>query len=341
MKTIKQVMITGANAGLGLESARQLALQDGVDKIYLACRNGEKALAAQAQLQASTGRNIFEILLIDLMDEESVRSAVDELTNPIDAVVLNAGGTGGATPNVLTKSGVTQVFASNILGHVTLVNELLKKGLLTSTVLYAGSEAARGIPKMGIARPTLENSSVEEFVSIADGSKFGPNTDPLEIYAAIKLVATFWMASMSRKLPNIRFITVSPGGTTGTNGMDDLPFFKKLMFKYIGGTLMPLFGMMHRVESGAKRYVDALLNSNFKSGGFYASKGEFPTGSVVDQATIYEGFDDVSVQDNARSAVERFANQTANAETVNFGQSGVPNLPIQTSQEQMLVKEIV
>ena len=309
MKAIKHVMITGANAGLGLESARQLAMQDGIEKIYLACRNRTKALEAKAQLEKATGRRIFDILLIDLMDLESVRAAVNELHHPIDAVVLNAGGTGGATPTETTADGVTHIFATNVLGHVTLVNELLERGLLTSTVLYAGSEAARGIPKMGIARPALVDSSVEEFVSIADGTKFDLNSDVLEIYAAVKLVATFWMASMSRKHPSIRFVTMSPGGTTGTNGMDDLPFFKKLMFKYIGGTLMPLFGMMHRVESGAKRYVDGLLDRNFESGGFYASKGEFPTGSVVNQATLYKGFDEPIVQDNARAAIEQFANR--------------------------------
>lgn len=306
MKNIQSIMITGANAGLGLESARQLALQKGVEKIYLACRNKEKALAAKAQLEAETGRSIFEIVLMDVMDLDSVRAAVAELPSPIDAVVLNAGGTGGSTPNALTSDGVTHIFAVNLLGHAVLVDELLKRGWLTSTVLYAGSEAARGIPKMGIASPDLETSSVEEFASIADGSKFAADTDPLVIYGTIKRVAALWMASMARQHSHIRFVTMSPGGTTGTNGMDDLPFAKKVLFKYIGGLLMPLFGMMHGLKIGAKRYVGGLLDPRFETGRFYASKGEFPTGPVVDQATIHDGLDDPSIQDNAREAVQRF-----------------------------------
>ena len=43
MKPIQSVMITGANAGLGREAARQLAMRNGIEKIYLACRNQEKA----------------------------------------------------------------------------------------------------------------------------------------------------------------------------------------------------------------------------------------------------------------------------------------------------------
>ena len=42
---IKSALITGVNAVVGKESARQLALQGGIKKIYLGCRNEEKAKA--------------------------------------------------------------------------------------------------------------------------------------------------------------------------------------------------------------------------------------------------------------------------------------------------------
>ena len=50
----KSVLITGANTGLGKELARQLALRDDFDTIYLACRNPVKAQAAQQDLSART-----------------------------------------------------------------------------------------------------------------------------------------------------------------------------------------------------------------------------------------------------------------------------------------------
>jgi len=307
MNPIQSVLITGANAGLGRECARQLAQHDGIEKIYLGCRNELKARTAKIALEAETGRKIFEIILMDMDDPDSVRRSVAELEKPIDAVVLNAGGMCGKDPSLKTKNGVTSIFSVNVLGHAVLVDELLERQLLTSTVLYAGSEAARGIPKMGIAAPALDTSSVIEFTSIADGSKFNEKSDPLELYANVKLMAALWMSAMARQHPHIRFVTMSPGGTTGTNGMDDLPFLKKLFFKHVGGALMPLFGMMHGVDVGAKRYVDGLFNPRFESGRFYASGEGSPTGPVVDQVNIAPDLGNTDFQDNARQAIRRFA----------------------------------
>lgn len=306
MKEIKSVLITGANSGLGFECARQMAGQGKVDKIYLACRNQRKAREAKAKLEQTTGRSIFEIVILDVMDHASIRKAISSLTDPIDVVILNAGGVGGKTPNAKTADGVTHIFAVNVLGHAVLVDEMMSGKNKPSVVLYAGSEAARGIAKMGIARPDLAEATEEVFASVAEGTKFPPDVDSLEAYGEVKLTATLWMSSMARMHPEVRFVTVSPGGTTGTKGMDDLPFLKKVFFKYVGGLLMPLFGMMHSVQTGAKRYVDAINDGNFRSGRFYASKSEIPTGPVVDQADHYTGFDNPAIQDNARKAIYRF-----------------------------------
>ncbi|MEM9644360.1 MAG: SDR family NAD(P)-dependent oxidoreductase, partial [Planctomycetota bacterium] len=126
MKTLKSVLITGANAGLGLDSARQLASDKSIEKVYMACRNEEKAFAAKAHLESVTGRQIFEIVLLDVTKLDSVRKAATELQDPIDAVILNAGGTGGTFPNAQTADGVTNIFAVNVLGHAVLIDELLK-----------------------------------------------------------------------------------------------------------------------------------------------------------------------------------------------------------------------
>ena len=61
-------LITGDRARLGKDVARRLALCDDVDAIYLACRSGAKAQAAQADLQRITGRSIFKLLIMDTGD---------------------------------------------------------------------------------------------------------------------------------------------------------------------------------------------------------------------------------------------------------------------------------
>lgn len=303
---IRSALITGANSGLGKECARQLADLDEVERIVLACRNPDKAEAAKADLEQATGRSIFEVLIVDVSDLDSVRRAAAELTGTVDAVVLNAGGMGGRDPGKKTKSGVTQLFAVNVLGHALLVDELLAAEKIGQVVMYAGSEAARGVPKMGMKRPALESSSADDFATVADGTAWNGSFDPMQAYGAVKYLAAMWMSSMARKHPTLRFVTMSPGGTSGTEVFNDLPPVRRFMFKAIGVRLMPLFGLMHGLEKGAKRYVDALVDHTYETGVFYASEEPVLTGPVVDQAEIFPDLSNPAFQDNANEAVHRF-----------------------------------
>ncbi len=302
----KIVMITGANAGIGKETARQLAEDKTVKKIYLACRNQTKAELAKKSLEESTGRKIFEIIIMDVSNPDSVRKAVKKLHMPVDALIMNAGGMGGKDPKKLTKDGVTSITATNLLGHVVLVDEMLEKNLINNVVLFASSEAARGIKPTGMKRPDLKTSSADEFEKVFNGTAFD-KFDALQVYGVIKYGGTLWMSSMARKHPSIKFISMSPGGTRGTQGMDDLPFFQRIMFKYIGMPIfMPLMGLSHKLSKGAARFVDGINNAVYQSGVFYASKEKVLTGPVVDQSTIFPDLKNTAFQDNANEAIHRF-----------------------------------
>lgn len=301
------VMITGANAGIGKDTARQLALKPETQKIYLACRNPQKAAEAKASLEASTGRKIFEIIIMDVTQPASVRKAVGTLQEPIDAVVLNAGGIGGKQPQQQTPEGVTTITAVNLLGHVVLVDTLIAQEKLKHVVLFASSEAARGIKQTGMKRPELPSSSTEEFAQVFDGSFYGKDFDAMQVYGAIKYGGTLWMAAMARKYDNIKFLSISPGGTRGTEGFNDLPFAKRIFFKYVGmPIMMPLMGLSHSLEKGAKRFVDALENTALKSGVFYGSKENVLTGPLVDQSRIFADLNNTAYQDNAYKAIRSF-----------------------------------
>jgi short-subunit dehydrogenase len=89
---IKSVLITGANAGIGKEIARQLASNKNIEIIYLACRNEQRALAAKQELEEKTNRSIFKIVVMDVSGLASVRATLSSLRQPIDALILNAGG---------------------------------------------------------------------------------------------------------------------------------------------------------------------------------------------------------------------------------------------------------
>src|SRR5579862_9200949 len=93
----KTVLITGANVGIGKDVARQLALRPEMARIYLACRNQERATTAKAELEAVTGRHVFDIILMDVADLGSVRAGLAAIDGSIDALVMNAGVIGNET----------------------------------------------------------------------------------------------------------------------------------------------------------------------------------------------------------------------------------------------------
>mmetsp|Transcript_10530 Transcript_10530/g.31032 ORF Transcript_10530/g.31032 Transcript_10530/m.31032 type:complete len:165 (-) Transcript_10530:210-704(-) len=160
----------------------------------------------------------------------------------------------------LTADGVTNIMAANILGHVSLVDELINANTISgeagASVVYSGSESARGIHQMSLEPPKLESGSVEEFTSICDGSFFPEDAgnDPKYLGAFAKFVGALWMSSMARKYPGIRFVTMSPGATKGTAVRRDLPCYKRL---FVGMLLnvLSLRGNAHSLEVRAKRYI--------------------------------------------------------------------------------------
>ncbi|MCE0497127.1 MAG: SDR family NAD(P)-dependent oxidoreductase [Methylacidiphilales bacterium] len=303
-------LITGANAGLGKETARQLALKRETKKVILFCRNRARAEAAKQDLEAKTGKRVFEILIGDVTDANSVRRAVEEIKEPIDAVILNAGGVVGKTAAKLTPSGMNELSATNILGNVVLVLELLKRDKIRKTVLSVSAEAVPGVKMLGVKPVSMRTSSVDEFVAVLDGSYFGDKFNALQAYAYVKYAETMWTLSMARKYPQLKFIVVSPGNTSGTQAPNALPLPMRIMLKYVMMPIVfPLMGeMVHTLEVGAKRFVDGISDEQYKSGVFYASKEGKLSGDMVDQSTFFTDLKNTSFQDNANEAIHHFIN---------------------------------
>jgi NAD(P)-dependent dehydrogenase (short-subunit alcohol dehydrogenase family) len=300
----KTVLITGANVGIGKEIARQLALRPEIAHIYLACRNEERARTAKGELETATGRRIFDIVLMDVADPGSVRAGLAGLDGSIDAVVMNAGGMGGKTPMAVTADGATYMFAQNVLGHVVLLETLLAEDRLGEVAVFAGSEAARGIPRMGFKRPSFVSQSADELATVVDGSYFANRkTDVNLAYGQAKLLGILWMAYLARQYPDRRFVCVSPGNTTGTQAPNDLALPLRMAAKYV----MPrLPGISHKLGVGAKRLVDGVTDPKLSSGVFYASAAKKMKGPLVDQTDIFPDLADPAFQDHANEAIHRF-----------------------------------
>ncbi|MDX1384159.1 MAG: oxidoreductase [Thermoanaerobaculia bacterium] len=119
-------VVTGANSGLGFETARGLAAKGA--SVVMACRDLEKAAAARDRIRAEHAAARVETRALDLARLASVRDfakAVADAHPRIDALVNNAGVM--ALPRRETADGYEMQIGTNHLGHFALTGLLLPK----------------------------------------------------------------------------------------------------------------------------------------------------------------------------------------------------------------------
>lgn len=124
----RNIVVTGANTGIGKETARVLALRGA--HVTLACRNADKAAAARADILASAPGVIeddqLECMPLDLGQLESVRTfagAFNASNRPLHCLVNNAGLMSPTRRK--TADGFEAQYGTNHLGHFLLTNLLL------------------------------------------------------------------------------------------------------------------------------------------------------------------------------------------------------------------------
>ncbi|MEW9528585.1 oxidoreductase [Microbispora sp. NPDC049125] len=117
-------VITGANSGIGWETAKVLAGRGAA--VVLACRDIGRAKDAAARIQAADLRAAVGVVRLDLASLASVREAAEEIVarhQAVDLLVNNAGLMW--TPHGRTEDGFEQQFGVNHLGHFALTGLLL------------------------------------------------------------------------------------------------------------------------------------------------------------------------------------------------------------------------
>jgi len=110
-------VVTGANAGIGFHTAKELAGHGA--SVVLACRNVEAATEAAAKMPGTT-----RVEKLDLASQQSVRDFAERWDGPLDLLVNNAG---VMTPPKYrtTEDGHELMFGTNHLGHFALTGRLL------------------------------------------------------------------------------------------------------------------------------------------------------------------------------------------------------------------------
>jgi NAD(P)-dependent dehydrogenase (short-subunit alcohol dehydrogenase family) len=112
----RTAVVTGANGGLGLETARALAAAGA--RVVMAARNQEKAGEAVAEIRGELSDASLEVVALDLASQASVREAAERILaghDAIDILVNNAGVMG--IPERRTADGFEMQFGVNHLGH--------------------------------------------------------------------------------------------------------------------------------------------------------------------------------------------------------------------------------
>jgi NAD(P)-dependent dehydrogenase (short-subunit alcohol dehydrogenase family) len=122
--TGKVAIVTGANTGIGYETALDFAQRDA--RVIIACRNLDKANAAAEKIKKLSNNNKVQVEKLDLSDLSSVRKLAEKMNstlNKLDLLINNAGIM--ATPYTKTIDGFEMQFGTNHLGPFLLTNLLL------------------------------------------------------------------------------------------------------------------------------------------------------------------------------------------------------------------------
>jgi NAD(P)-dependent dehydrogenase (short-subunit alcohol dehydrogenase family) len=110
------ILITGANRGIGLELARQLAARG--DRVVATCRNPDSA-------EALRGLDL-RVERLDVTDEESIAAVAASVSHPIDVLLNNAGvGVRGAPLGEFDYGGFRRFYEVNTLGALRVTEAFL------------------------------------------------------------------------------------------------------------------------------------------------------------------------------------------------------------------------
>jgi NAD(P)-dependent dehydrogenase (short-subunit alcohol dehydrogenase family) len=146
-QTGRLAIVTGANTGIGLETARMLALRGA--NVILACRNLEKGEAAAQRIREEKAAGTVEVQPLDLSDLDSVRAFANRFASSHDRLDLLVNNAGVMVPPLgRTQQGFELQFGTNHLGHFALTAHLAPLVMRTAGarfVIVSSSVHHRGI----------------------------------------------------------------------------------------------------------------------------------------------------------------------------------------------------
>jgi len=183
-------LITGANKGLGYETARRLL---GLGHtVFLGARDPEKGRAAAERLGA-------QFVQLDVTDDASVRALaawLEQQPGGLDVLINNAGIAGGRiAPSDVTVDEARRVYETNVFGIIRVTHAVLP--LLRRSKSPVIVNVASGLGSFGLVHDTTR---IESKV-------------PALAYCSSKSAVTMLTVQYARTLPELRINVVDPGYT--------------------------------------------------------------------------------------------------------------------------------
>ncbi len=250
------VVITGANSGIGLATARTLAAHHA--HVVLACRNPERAEAARRDIQEETPGARVSVIVLDLADLSTLRPAVDTLLERhgrVDVLVNNAGLVSSSRRT--TADGFELQFGTNHLGPFALTALLF--GAL-------GEQHPSRVVTISSIAHRLGWASMDDL----DGNGLYYGWD---VYSRTKLANLLFAFELQRRLAGAGSRCVSLAahpGLSETNFGDASPW----PLSWLSMFTSPLLSLVTQsAEAGALPVVRAATDPGVRGGEFFGPSG--------------------------------------------------------------------
>ena len=248
----KTYMITGANAGCGREITKYLASKGA--KVYMVCRNKDRAFKARDEIIEETKNSNVVVLLCDCSLEKDIRRMWNEFTQlesspKLDGLVCNAGLL--ANKKTLTSEGV----------EITLAVHLLFGTYLLTKLAIPYLQATPDSRVVVVSSGGMYNTKFPSW-DIASSCGTKVKYDGQFSYAYAKRGQVLLMEKWTEQYPSIKFVSCHPGWTQ-TEAVDEAYGENK---KY----LQPL----RTTWQGSEGIIYLLLteSKNLIGGGFYLDR---------------------------------------------------------------------
>lgn len=247
--TDRVAIVTGANTGIGFETAAGLAAKNA--QVVLACRNQQKAVDAEDRIRARVPDADLRFIPLDLASlasiedfSETIRSDFDRL----DLLINNAGVM--APPLGHTADGFELHFGCNHLGHFALTGRLL--GLLMATPAARVVTVSSLTHRMGAL--DFDNLNAEK------------SYRKMRAYGSSKLANLLFTVELQRRLEAAGSEVIATAAHPGWTGTD--------LQRH--ASLMDFFGPLAQSPArGALPTLRAALDPKARGGDFFGPRGLF------------------------------------------------------------------